>query len=81
LNRDEPTGRDLAYDSGSSAKLIRFGVERPDDGVLPVIRATPLMINPEVEGDEGEVVVGVGGAEGLFKDECRGGDGGRVDEW
>jgi hypothetical protein len=48
--------------------------------VLPVIRATPALKNPGEVG-EGVAVVGVENPEDRFKDECRGGDGGRVEEW
>jgi len=47
--------------------------------VLPVIRATPAPKNVEADGEV--AVVGVGGAEDRFIDECLGGDGGRVEEW
>lgn len=48
--------------------------------MLPVIRATPAPKNVGLEG-ECVVVIGVGGAEDRFNDECLGGDGGRVEEW
>lgn len=44
--------------------------------VLPVIRATPTFKNPGLVGE----VFGVEGPGVRFKDECRGGDGGRVEE-
>jgi len=56
-------------------------VERPEEDGLTIIRATPLMNTPEDAVGEGVAVVGVVGAEGRFIDECRGGDGGRVEEW
>jgi len=69
------------YDSGSSAKLIRFGVDTPDDDALPITLATPFPNASDrliVLGDGN----GVGGTERTFNDECAGGDGGRVDiEW
>lgn len=62
---------------------MRLGVDSPEEGVLPVKRATPTPNKPgklDVDGD-GVIETGVGGADDLFKDECLGGDGGRVDEW
>lgn len=49
--------------------------------MLPVIRATPAPKNVEAEGEGVVAVVGVGGAEDRFIDECLGGEGGRVEEW
>jgi len=78
-NFDDPP-LELAYDSGSSAKLILFGVVRPEEDAdeLPKIRVTPPiisgMLNMVGEG------VGVGEAECCFMDDCLGGDGGRVEE-
>lgn len=78
LNFDEPPGRELAYDSGSSAKLIRFGVERPDEVALPKARATPT---PNRSGMLSVVGEGTGVVDAeRFIEECLGGDGGRVEE-
>jgi hypothetical protein len=84
----EPGGRELAYDSGNSAKLIRFGVEPPE--LVGVLLKALMILGPRNSGTGrelvdcvGEVGVGVpaGGVE-RFIEECLGGDGGRVeDEW
>lgn len=76
---EDPSGRDPAYDSGSSAKLIRFGVERPELGALPNALATPTPSRSGmlvVEGDSAGVPFG----DGCFIADCLGGDWGRVDE-
>ena len=84
--RADPTGRVLAYDSGRAAKLMRFpGVERPDEGELPLIRATPAPRNSgklecDAAGDGGIDAVGVAGTELRFSDECVGGGWGFVEE-
>lgn len=75
----EGPGRELAYDSGSSAKLMRLGVDKPEGGLLPRTLATPFPNISErlpVLGDER----GVEGTEGTFKEECVGGEGGRVED-
>jgi len=89
-----PLGLVLAYDSGSSAKLIRLlGVDMPELEVLPPPRALTTtsgklsasgVFKLELEGVE----VGVGETEDNDKEEdgecfmadCRGGEGGRVEE-
>lgn len=58
---------------------MRFGVERPDEGALPITRATPAPKKLEVDV-LGVKSVGVGGAEFRLSEECFGGEGGRVDE-
>lgn len=80
-NFSDPEDRELAYDSGSSAKLIRLGVVRPEPGAdeLPRARATPPitmsgMLRVVEEG------LGVVEIECCFIEECLGGDGGRVEE-
>lgn len=78
----------LAYDSGSSAKLIRLlGVDMPELGVLLPPRALttiPGKLRDELELLGVGVEVGVGGttdeAEGDFFMAERGGVGGRVEE-
>jgi hypothetical protein len=62
---------------------MRLGVETPEEGLLPIMRATPApkisgMLEEEGEGDR---KVGVAGAELRFNEECLGGDGARVEEW
>jgi len=79
---EDPSGLELAYDSGSSAKLILFGVEPPDPGLLPpkaIATPAPIISGILIVVGEGE---GRGEEldEGCFNDECRGGDGGRVEE-
>lgn len=75
----EDPARELAYDSGSSAKLMRLGVDTPEGHSLPRTLATPF---PNISerlpalGDER----GVGGTDGTFREECVGGEGGRVDD-
>ena len=79
----------LAYDSGSSAKLIRLllGVDCPELGVLPPPSRTLLIKSGRLSA------VGVGGcdvskSDGVrlidgddrFSAECRGGEGARVDD-
>lgn len=61
---------------------MRFGVERPEEFALPIIRATGTPRNSEkldVDG-EGVIAVGVAGAELLLREEWVGGEGGLVDE-
>ena len=84
----DPSGFELAYDSGSSAKEIRVGVEVPDADAdaledvllrLPVIalRASGML---SIEGAGlGVDVVGVEGLDLFFMADCRGGEGGRVE--
>lgn len=73
---DDPPGLEPAYDSGSSAKLIRFGVDRPELGVLP-----PKTLTPKKSGTLSVVGDGDGVTAGdCFIAECLGGEGGRVDE-
>src|ERR1700722_15630908 len=82
---DDPAGRELAYDSGSSAKLIRLGVDRPEDDrpecdrLSPTARVTPMVsrlgrLRLVGLGD------GDGGADGCFIADDLGGGGGRVDD-
>lgn len=71
----DPSGLVLIYDSGSAAKLIRLGVDRPELGVLPP---------PKTDNMSGMLST-VGDGEGFallvrFIEECLGGEGGRVDE-
>jgi len=81
----------LAYDSGSSAKLIRLllGVDRPELGVLP----PPPPIRTLLIKSGRLSVVGVGGCDASTSDavrliegddrfsaDCRGGEGARVDD-
>ena len=78
---EDPSGLELAYDSGNSAKLIRLGVERPELGLLPPnASATPA---PSISGmlftGEGGGF-GDGGTERCLSEEWRGGEGGRVDD-
>lgn len=71
--------RELEYDSGSSAKLMRLGVDTPEGRSFPRTLATPFPNISErlpILGDER----GVGGTEGTFKEECVGGEGGRVED-
>jgi hypothetical protein len=84
----------LAYDSGSSAKLIRLlGVDMPELEVLPPPRTlTTTSGKLSAEGvfklELERVEVGVGGTEDegveeggdRFMADCRGGEGGRVEE-
>jgi hypothetical protein len=69
---DDPAGLELAYDSGSSAKLILFGVgvDTPDDALLP---PPPP---PLTSGKHNEV----GDGDGCFIADDRGGEGGLVED-
>lgn len=82
----------LAYDSGSSAKLMRlFGVDIPELGVLDPRALTTMSGRQSARGickTELELAeVGVGGTEDegvegageRFMADCRGGEGGRVE--
>lgn len=62
-----------------------LGVVRPDEGLLPRIRATPaprssgkLRVDPA--GDGGTEATGVAGTECCFSEECVGGGKGCVEE-
>ena len=71
---DDPAGLELAYDSGSSAKLILFGVgvDTPDDTLLPPPPPPPKSGKHKAVGD----------GDGCFIADDRGGEGGLVeDEW
>jgi len=72
---------EFAYDSGNAAKLTRLGVLRP----LPLLDPPDPppkklgMLSRECEGDGlGEILVG--DKVGDRREECRGGEGGLVDE-
>lgn len=88
MNLEElPAGLVLAYDSGSWAKLIRLlGVDIPELGVLPPRTLTTMSGKLNVRG-LGLVEVGVGAGDKdveeageRFIADCRGGEGGRVEE-
>lgn len=84
----------LAYDSGSSAKLIRLlGVDMPELEALPPPRTLTTTSGKlrgvfKLELELEWVEVGVGGTEDegveesgeRFMADCRGGEGGRVEE-
>ena len=84
----------LAYDSGSSAKLIRLlGVDMPELEVLPPPRTLTTTSGKlrgvfKLELELEWVEVGVGGTEDegveesgeRFMADCRGGEGGRVED-
>lgn len=57
---------------------MRFGVFVPDDGPLPNALATPFPSKSTKLTELGDGA-GVGGTECTFREECAGGDGGRVD--
>ena len=72
LNR----GLELAYDAGSSAKLICFGVNLWPPP--PFSFSFPSLLGDDADDDFN----GVPGVDRPFIDDCRGGDGGLVDdEW
>lgn len=76
-----PAGFEPAYDSGSSANDMRFGVDAPL--VLPLLlreTATAKMLGTWSTEEGGVGDMGVGGAERFLSEEWRGGDGARVDE-
>jgi hypothetical protein len=87
------SGLELTCASGNSAKLILFGVDRPELdadalGGSPLSmfsRGGTVSVSPTIaEEEEGKVVVVVEeGVVGLepFIALCRGGEGGRADEW
>jgi len=82
-----PPGLEFAYDSGNAAKLTRLGVLRPLPLLDPPDPPPPKklgMLSSEGEGDRpGEFLVGdkVGDrSEAGRKEDCRGGEGGLVDE-
>jgi len=66
LNRTEPSGFELEYDSGNSAKVTRLGVDLPECpliGELEPKKEGILSIDGEGEGE------GVTGAEGDLSEE------------
>lgn len=85
MNRDDaPSGFEREYDSGSSAKDMRLGVDAPEDVALRLRVMTPrasgmLSIECAGLGADAMGVTGVEGVDRTLRADCRGGEGGRVE--